>query len=251
MSGMLRTMKYTINSRGQLLYRRRYPKRLQAHPQIKAEFYTRSLGVRDTATDDQKLSAWNSVHGDFEKFIEGLSLANVEALDAAQALRIAEATIRANGLQPGILSPNPLLSETQNELVGMERWGEVTNSGLLSPILGREQHDHPRFGQPLNAEETIAEAAYKLLTEPKASSKASVLLLSECWEPYKSFKGIDTETREGIRELNRWNNFLKIAGDTVLDQESVHNALDAFVEQRSNEVTGSSARRELRRDHGT
>jgi hypothetical protein len=34
------TLKYTIATKGQLLYRRRFPTKLRSHPQIKGEFYT-------------------------------------------------------------------------------------------------------------------------------------------------------------------------------------------------------------------
>lgn len=131
MSSILKGMKYTIKSRGQVLYRRRYPRRLKAHPLVKGEFFTRSLGVKTTDPDDKKLKAWQQVNEDFEKFTESLAMADGEALEAAESLRYAEAMLRSKRLEPGYLAPSPLLSDDQNDAIGQERWIEVLESEVL------------------------------------------------------------------------------------------------------------------------
>jgi len=67
---MFRAMKYTITSRGKLLSGRRYPIRPRAHPQIQGEFYTRSLVVRDKATDEEKLRAGQAANQTCENYIK-------------------------------------------------------------------------------------------------------------------------------------------------------------------------------------
>lgn len=181
---MLISMKYTINSKGLLHYRRRWPTRLKSHPQCKGEVYVKSLGLRDDAPDEDKLQAWKQAHADYENFITGLSLANEDVLDAVQSLRIAESTLRAKGLEPGMLAPNPMLTDMQHELIEHEAWQRINESGVLSATENRDNPLHERYGQPLNAEEAIAESAYKLLTKPGTVS-ISTTLLSDCWEPYK------------------------------------------------------------------
>lgn len=245
MSGMLKSMKYTINSRGQLLYRRRYPMNLQGHPQVTREFYTKSLGVKENDSDSVKLSAWQRVHEDYERWIKGLQLANAEALEATELLRLAEATLRANGLEPGMLAPNPLLSDAQNEAVGDENYYRVLESGVMDASIARENAGQAAEGTPLTAQERISDTAWKLLKEPKERAISKAVLLSECWEPYREHQGIDVTTRDGKRALKRWERLLEYTGDRVLDQAGVHEALDEFVDRRQKEVKGSSVKREL------
>ena len=171
-------MKYTINSRGQLLYRRRWPSRLMSHPQCIGEFYTKSLGVKTSSSDEDKLRAWQKVHEDYEDFIKGLSLANVAVLEAVEAYPIAKATLRAKGLEPGMLAKNELLSEKEQEVVQDEAWRRVLDSGVLDPVHDIDKKEH--YGTELTAGQKIAEKAYKLLTEPKSSPLSYVLLLSDC-----------------------------------------------------------------------
>lgn len=235
------TLKYTITTKGQLLYRRRFPTKLRAHPQLKGEFYSKSLGLRSSASEEETLRAWQIVHRDYEDFIKGLELANIDALTAVENLRIAEATLKVKGLEPGLLAPNPLLTAKQQEIVQHDAYIRVLESGLVTAL---QEETEENYGKELTPQQQIAESAWKLLTEPRTRS-ASVLTLSECWEPYRDYKGLDISSRSGKRELSRYNKFLSIAGDTVVSQESVHTAIDSYISSRTASVSGPSVQREV------
>jgi hypothetical protein len=239
-------LKYTVTSRDNLLYQRAYPTRLRSHPSIKTANFVRSLGVKVTDTSEVKLKAWTEVHQAYQSYIECLSLSNADVLNATDQLRLAMAVLKAKGLEAGMLADNPLLSTLQNEVVNNEAFDRVLESGVLDPVHDRENPEHPRYGQPLSFEESIAEAAWKLLLEPPTSGLTSATVISECWDLYAKHKGTDITTTSGKRVHARWLGFLAIAGDTILTQETVHKALDAYIEAKEGAgKTSSSTAREL------
>ena len=239
MPGIFRGLKYTINSRGRLLYRRRYPIRLRGHPQLKGDFFTRSLGVRSDASDQEQLSAWQQIHEDYECFIEGLTAINEDLIEDADIVRRARATLRVHGLKPGLLSPRPRLSPEANQVIL-----DAARHQLSLP----HSPDHSvvtTITPPDDLWDGVSSAAFRLLTQPTQREKHPMRLLSDCWKPYCEFKEIDVTTRAGRRDLRRWERFLEVSGDHMLDQQAVHQALDKYVETRSGEVSGPSVKREL------
>ena len=241
-------LKHTQISKGSILYHRRYPTKLKGHPQCSSGYYTKAMGVKVTDTKAVQLAAWDTANRVYEDYVRVLGLTNTDALAATESLRLAGAVLKAKGLVEGSLADNPLLTTLQNRLAKQIVMDEVQASGVLDAIM---EADPETEQEVLTPAMHIAESAWKLLTSPKATVSSTVLL-SECWGLYADYKGIDTGTREGKREHTKWLGFLAVAGDTVLTQDTVHEALDTYVAHRSGAVStggrkvkGSSVAREV------
>ena len=234
-------LKHTMVSRGQLFYQRRYPAKLLGHPQITKPLYRKALKVREDDLHEVKLRAWTQADKTFTAWVELLSLANADTLGQRRKQDMAQALVEVNGLEAGMLAPDPMLTEPQNRALRDAAYEMVEQTGVLDEMI---RSVHPDASSDLTPQLEVQSIAWKLLSEPK-SAASSMVMLSDCWDEYVVWKTLDVSSRDDARQQRRWLKFLSISGDSVLTQESVHSALDAYVDERAGEVKGSSIAREV------
>jgi len=107
-------LKYLTVSKDLYLYQRRYPTELLSHPSIKTEVYKKSLGLRTDASEESVLAKWKEADKTFADYIELLSHANLGQLGQARKIELANALIKANDLEPGMLALDPMRSDVQD-----------------------------------------------------------------------------------------------------------------------------------------
>ena len=72
--------------------------------------------------------------------------------------------------------------------------------------------------------------------------------MPECWDIYNRLRGkpCDVTIREGQRVYRRWTRLLDYAGECLVeDVDSIHEALDRLVEERSKEVSPATVKKDL------
>ena len=111
------SLRYLKDNNGIWYYQRRWPRALEDHPQIKTKQYSKSLGVSFDADETTITAAWTRIHNVFEDYVSLLLLANKDAISAKKEEKLAIALLEANGLQAGIFSPSPLLTDQQNDVL--------------------------------------------------------------------------------------------------------------------------------------
>ena len=127
-------LKYVVESRGLLIYQRRYPQRLLAHPQIKIPLCKRSLELRTTACEEDILRVWKTTNKQFEDYVSLLELSNLDQLEQARKIELAQALLVAHDLKPGMLAADPLLSREQNEALRDQSLEFVLHSGVFDQL---------------------------------------------------------------------------------------------------------------------
>jgi len=224
-------LKYLTVSKGLYLYQRRYPTAILSHPSIKTKIYKKSLELNSEASKDLVLAAWKDADKTFSDYIELLSGANIEQLEQARKIELAYALIKANDLQPGMLSPDPRLSDIQKAALKEDAIDYVSNKGIFDEL---SHFDHPEFDHTLTPELEIQSIAWKMLESPKATNSQSICL-SNCWDIYSKQKQLD-ETKSSVqKDKSRFHRLVSIHGDTLLSQDVVTEALNAYVDTREGE----------------
>jgi len=224
-------LKHIVISNGRnYLYQRRYPKALQGHPQIKQPIYRKSMGVSVGSPDEEILAAHKFAHSTYENFVSVLALVNLDQLSQAEKIKKAQSLIDAAGLKAGMLADDPQLGPQQQQALREDAWNHIEYTDIF-PGLGNPDL-RPKQGEPLSPKQEIEDIAFKLLAEPAgARGRSSIPMLSDCWAPYAEAKSIDLKTVSGQQRLSEWNQFLGLAGDTVITNDTVQDALELYVEK--------------------
>ena len=100
-------------------------------------------------------------------------------------------------------------------------------------------------GKLMTAEDRIIKAAYTKLLD---KDKARPLTLINLWNEYVEYRGIDKETRGGLKAFGYWNRWISLAGDTIigpLTLQHINDGMDAYVAEREDKVKSQSLVREL------
>ena len=100
-------------------------------------------------------------------------------------------------------------------------------------------------GKVLTAEDRIIKAAYTKLLD---KDKARPLTLSNLWNEYVEYRGIDKKTRGGRKAFGYWNRWISLTGDTIigpLTLQHINDGMDAYVAEREDKVKSQSLVREL------
>lgn len=221
-------LKHLVESRGLLVYQRRYPQRLLAHPQIKSPIFKRSLGLRTTAKEEEVLQAWKANNKLFEDFVSLLELANTDVLQQARKIELAQALLAANELKPGLLAPDPLMSREQNTALRESNLEAALATGAFDDL---SHYEHPEWTEGLTRTLEIASLAWKLISEP-ASANAGLTTLSQCWEIYNSVKGLEQNKQNPKMTKSRFMRFVSLIGDQVLTQQACNSGLIKYAEAR-------------------
>ena len=215
-------LKYIVLHKDVLYYRRRYPKNLKPAFSGK-EFYRHSLKLPKNAPDSKITAAWQKANEQFELLVEMATNSNLEAINQAEITRKAKVLLRARGLTEGSLAEYP-----------EELWQILPEA----EVINQQQKD----GEATTKEKIFLEAGWLLISKDKIKKP---LLLSECWDIYVKAKGIDVTSRNGKRTYNRWMNWLKVCGDSVINTQHIEEGLDRHKDQRLKEIKPSSIKREL------
>jgi integrase len=100
-------------------------------------------------------------------------------------------------------------------------------------------------GQPLTLKDkVVGEARMMVVNKVKAKPRT----LGSLWEAYVADRGIDPTTRAGQRSSTRWNRWLGLTGDTVINANTlscINDGLDAYVLSRKAIVSSATLKREL------
>jgi len=221
-------LKHLTISKGLYIYQRRFPTDLLQHPNVKTKLYKKSLKLNADASQESVLAAWKSIDKDFSDYIDLLRCANLDQLEQARKIELANALIRANDLKPGMLAPDPALSNVQNEALIANAHHYVSATGLFDDL---EEYSHPESDKKLSPALEIKSLAWKILEHP-ATSTSQAITLSDCWDIYNRQKQLD-ETDSSVRKSKaRYMRFVEIAGDTLLSQSVVTKALNDYVDHR-------------------
>lgn len=244
-------LKYLVNNNGSLYYQRSIPTKLQAHPTFGGKkLYRKPLKARSNS-DPDVLAAWTHCNDVFEDLTRTLTLANTEVIAHRELMKLAESYLEANNLSPGDLSPDSQLSDIDNKAIIEKRGYDIWDKFLFHERAEWDEGQPAKIvrkdSMPNNVR--VQDYAWKLLNEPAKANKASnVLCLSDCWDIYSAIKGLDEENRSVKKSKSRWLRMVELTGDSILSQESIHRALDNYVDARESAdkpPKGSSIAREM------
>jgi integrase len=212
------------------LYQRRYPKALQGHPQIKQPIYRRSMGVTTSSADEEILAAHKYAHTNYENYIAVLALVNLDQLSQADKIKKAQSLIDVAGLKAGMLADDPNLGRQQQQALREDAWEHIEHTGIFPDLNNPDLR--PKQGEPLSPNQEIQDIAFKLLAEPAGpKGRSSIPMLSDCWAAYLEAKSINLKTVSGQQRLSEWKQFLGFAGDTIMSNDTVQDALELYVEK--------------------
>jgi hypothetical protein len=243
-------LKHITESRGLLVYQRRFPQRLMSHPQLKGRpLYKRSLELRVGASEETILRAWKQANKQFEDYTALLELANTDILEQARKIELAEALLAANNLKPGMLAADATLSKEQSAALREHTLATVVDTDAFADL---QQYDHPQWRGGLTTQVEIQSLAWKLINEPK-SVNSGLTTLSQCWCIYESIKGIDMQEPNSKMAMSRFQRFVSLIGDQLMTQHACNDGLIRYVEAREqdredsggNTPTASTIQREV------
>jgi len=219
-------------------YVRKVPKALTNHPSFNGRSnYRKQLGL-SSLSDEQLFQKWKQAHEDFEQYIDNLKQVNFDVIDRNALIKRAEAYLRANNLNAGMLSTDNGLTEDDNQQHQYDLKQMIEHSGVfdeLNDYAGREHYKQSinPFDQtsPLPAHLQVQKHAWKILTQPATNNKIQYVF-SECWAVYAAKKGLDESSRATKRTKATFNNFIKITGNHILSEQTIDEALVSYVDER-------------------
>jgi len=219
-------------------YVRTVPRALLNHPSFNGrKNYRKQLGSR-SLSDEQIYQSWKQTHDDYEQYIDNLKQVNVDVIDRNSLIRRAEAYLRVNKLNAGMLSDDIGLTEADNQQHQFELKQMIEHSGIFGELFDhatRESYEQainpviPTSSLPVHLK--VQSQAWKILTLPVGSNKVQYLF-TDCWATYAVKKGLDESTRSTKRIKSTFNSFIKIAGNQILNEQTVDDALVRYVDER-------------------
>lgn len=235
-------LRHLTLSKSLWIYQRRFPTDLLSHPQIKTPVFKKSLGLNADASDADKLAHWTSANSDFESYVELLRTNNVDQLTQAKKIEMAKALLARHKLEIGSLAVNPTLTELQNTVLTDYEKEKALESGAFDQLI---RFDHPEGQKDVDVHLEIQSIAWRMLEQPKALFNRSVSF-SDCWKIYETIKQLDMDNANNKASKIRFDRMLKAVGDQILTQQSIHEAMNRYVEEREGDrersvLAGSAA----------
>jgi integrase len=221
-------LKHLSESRGLLIYQRRYPQRLLAHPQIKTPLFKRSLELKADAPEEAILSAWKAANKLFVDYVTLLGLSNAQELEQARKIELARALLAANDLKPGLLAEDPMMSKEQNKALRGQQLDAVLETNVFEDL---SHFHHPEWSDGLTPDLEIQSIAWKLINEPKEIN-ANLMTLSSCWDIYSSIRNVGGTSQNLQMAKARFQQFIRLTGDQLLTQQTCNAGLIKYVEDR-------------------
>ena len=227
----------TINN-NTYAYVRTIPKALLNHPSFNGRRnYRKQIGPR-SLSDEQLFLSWKQTHDDFEQYIDNLKQVNIDVIDRNALIKRAEAYLRANNLNVGMLSNDDGLTEQDNQQHQYELKQMIEHSGIFDELFKQASKDsYEEAAFPINsltslpAHLQVQKHAWKILTQPAANNKIQYLF-SDCWVVYVAKKGLDESTRSTKRIKATFDKLINMTGDHILNEQSIDDSLARYVDVR-------------------
>ena len=238
--------KYIRVRRGSYHYQRRYPSKL--NHLIETHLFTFSLRLRvDTASEIEVQKAAIGAAEAYDRQLILIANSDPAALTDTQTHAAATDFLRRRGLTAGqylrvATDPDLRVKEKQTQTQLQADGYDYADWAIpeFDDVLHKFQ-----TGQPLTLKDTVVGAARMMLVN-KVKAKPSTL--GSLWDAYVVDRGIDPTTRAGQRSFTRWNRWLSLTGDTVINANTlsyINDGLDAYVLSRKGIVSSATLKREL------
>ena len=238
--------KYVRNRQGTYHYQRRYPTKLR-HLFNGHSFTCPLLLSASSATDNEIIkAAWEAGEA-YDRQLKLIANSDPDALTGTDRHKAATEFLRKRGLMAGQFvkvakDPDIAIKEEQTQTQLQADGYNYADSAI--PEFDDVLHKH-QTGQPLSLKDKVVGEAYMMLVN---KVKAKPRTLGSLWEAYVADRGIDPTTRAGQRSFTRWNRWLSLTGDTVINANTlsyINDGLDAYVLSRKGIVSSATLKREL------
>ncbi|MDC0404285.1 hypothetical protein OAM26_04575 [Porticoccaceae bacterium] len=239
--------KYVRRQGSKLTYQRDFPTRLRTFYPKKT--FTYPLGLTPEQMTESSIAKAVLVATEaYELRVKMITNSDPEAFDSSELEQAAIEYLRKRNLSKGQflkVVKDMNLSEQEERLQQQLQPHESDFSDLAIPEFD-DVLDKRNRGEELTFQDRVIGEAWLALHN---KSKAKPQTLDSLWEVYADYRGIDPNSRNGKRTINRWNRWLALVGNVVISHgtlDHIHDGLDAYVTQRkADNVSGSSIRREL------
>ena len=238
--------KYIRVRRGSYHYQRRYPSKL--NHLIETHLFTFSLRLRvDTASEIEVQKAAIGAAEAYDRQLILIANSDPAALTDTQLHAAATDFLRRRGLTAGqylrvATDPDIRVKEEQTQTQLQPDGYDYADRAI--PEFDDVLHKY-QTGQPLTLKDkVVGEARMMVVNKVKAKPRT----LGSLWEAYVADRGIDPATRAGQRSFTRWNRWLGLTGDTVINANTlscINDGLDAYVLSRKAIVSSATLKREL------
>ena len=238
--------KYIRVRRGSYHYQRRYPSKL--NHLIETHLFTFSLRLRvDTASEIEVQKAAIGAAEAYDRQLILIANSDPAALTDTQLHAAATDFLRRRGLTAGqylrvATDPDIRVKEEQTQTQLQPDGYDYADRAI--PEFDDVLHKY-QTGQPLTLKDkVVGEARMMVVNKVKAKPRT----LGSLWEAYVADRGIDPTTRAGQRSSTRWNRWLGLTGDTVINANTlscINDGLDAYVLSRKAMVSSATLKREL------
>jgi integrase len=238
--------KYIRVRRGSYHYQRRYPSKL--NHLIETHLFTFSLRLRvDTASEIEVQKAAIGAAEAYDRQLILIANSDPAALTDTQLHAAATDFLRRRGLTAGqylrvATDPGIRVKEEQTQTQLQPDGYDYADRAI--PEFDDVLHKY-QTGQPLTLKDkVVGEARMMVVNKVKAKPRT----LGSLWEAYVADRGIDPATRAGQRSFTRWNRWLGLTGDTVINANTlscINDGLDAYVLSRKAIVSSATLKREL------
>ena len=238
--------KYIRVRRGSYHYQRRYPSKL--NHLIETHLFTFSLRLRvDTASEIEVQKAAIGAAEAYDRQLILIANSDPAALTDTQTHAAATDFLRRRGLTAGqylrvATDPGIRVKEEQTQTQLQPDGYDYADRAI--PEFDDVLHKY-QTGQPLTLKDkVVGEARMMVVNKVKAKPRT----LGSLWEAYVADRGIDPATRAGQRSFTRWNRWLGLTGDTVINANTlscINDGLDAYVLARKAIVSSATLKREL------
>ena len=238
--------KYIRVRRGSYHYQRRYPSKL--NHLIETHLFTFSLRLRvDTASEIEVQKAAIGAAEAYDRQLILIANSDPAALTDTQLHAAATDFLRRRGLTAGqylrvATDPGIRVKEEQTQTQLQPDGYDYADRAI--PEFDDVLHKY-QTGQPLTLKDkVVGEARMMVVNKVKAKPRT----LGSLWEAYVADRGIDPATRAGQRSFTRWNRWLGLTGDTVINANTlscINDGLDAYVLARKAIVSSATLKREL------
>ena len=253
MSELSRNLK---DNNGSWYFQKRVPRKLLGHPQLRhKKLILRKLDVKEKppALSSSTLAALERTRKEINDWLDLLLDQNREQVDQAQLRSAAIAFLNHHDLQPGLKHIPENLAASQAEALEVAVDHKIERSGAFDRYEEELNRLHYEGEPHLFAGDLdpVVEMAWVLINEPPEQGRGK--LFSECWELWASNRPAgrpDPKDSNTKKSTSRWDLFIKINGDVLLDQDSAQQGLSKYVAHRNRaiergEIKGSTVVREV------
>ena len=242
----MRLPKYVRARAGTYHYQRDFPLALRRVCGRKTFTYPLKLHV-NKATELQLAKQSIEAEEAYERTKLLIENSDPNALTLSELDKAATDFLRKKGLKPGQfvkVFKDTEVAQLEEEAQEQMQLHESDYADIAIPEV-ESISNKLSSGKVLTAEDRIIKAAYTKLLD---KDKARPLTLSNLWNEYVEYRGIDKKTRGGRKAFGYWNRWISLTGDTIigpLTLQHINDGMDAYVAEREDKVKSQSLVREL------